>query len=118
MDSATLMLNDFVSLPIIISDRDARSTESESSTSEPTSSAQTKRRDSFQSFRDPLSFSAQTNWSTGFGCYVDDIFSRMTDGMKQKVREACFEVLRRTDSRVDNGAGFGAAYDEDARLLD
>jgi len=111
------MLNDFVSLPIIISDWDAQSTDSESSTSVPSSTAQTKRRDSSQSFRNPLSFSARTRWSTGFGYYIDDIFGRMTEGMKQKVREACVEVLRRTDARVDNEAAFGAAFDEDARLL-
>jgi len=118
MDSATLMLNDFVSLPIIISDWDAQSVDNDPAASELSSTAQTKRRDSIQSFRDPLSFCAQTNWSTGFGCYVDDIFSRMTEGMKQKVREACVEVLRRTDGRSDSEAGFGDAYDEDARLLD
>jgi hypothetical protein len=45
----------------------------------------------------------------------------MTQGMKQKLREACVEVLRKTeeaDGEQDRAECMSWQYDDDARFLD
>lgn len=44
----------------------------------------------------------------------------MTQGMKQKLREACVEVLRKTEEvdEAEEAEGMGWQYDDDARFLD
>ncbi|KAK5722928.1 hypothetical protein LTR17_014141 [Elasticomyces elasticus] len=56
-------------------------------------------------------------WSTGFADVADAIWNRMTGSMRQKLQEACVEVLRRTDDPSDEEK-VAWMYDEDARFLD
>jgi hypothetical protein len=43
----------------------------------------------------------------------------MTQGMKEKLREACVEVLRKTEDGLAAGEERGSwLYDDDARFLD
>ncbi|RMY59038.1 hypothetical protein D0865_02284 [Hortaea werneckii] len=106
------LANDFVSLPIIVSDYDAlvdskppsttkasrpridvhsnlASSSSSSSSLSPSLNPSSSNKDS--------SLASQQNWSTGFNDFVDSLWSHMTNGMKSKLREACVEVLRRTE---------------------
>ena len=111
-DSNALVLNEFVSLPIIITDYDAinekRRRESGSAQSDQTSPTQT-----------PVSPSnaTQQRWPTGFSDFADDMWSRMTIGMKLKLREACVEVLKRTEKAKEDDS-MAWEYDDDARFLD
>jgi len=61
----------------------------------------------------------QQNWSTGFSDFADELWAKMTQGMKLKLREACVEVLKKTE---DAGPGetehMSWQYDDDARFLD
>lgn len=48
---------------------------------------------------------------------MEEIWSLISDATKNKIREACYEVLRRVDTpQQDAGAGF--EYDDDARFPD
>jgi len=58
----------------------------------------------------------QQNWSTGFSDFADDLWAKMTQGMKQKLREACVEVLKKTDDAEPEHMEW--QYDDDARFLD
>ncbi|KXT07406.1 hypothetical protein AC578_411 [Pseudocercospora eumusae] len=50
---------------------------------------------------------------------AEDIWSRLSSAMKSKVREACQEVLRRTDEHSSRQQDdFSFDYDDDARFLD
>ncbi|KXT09469.1 hypothetical protein AC579_8669 [Pseudocercospora musae] len=50
---------------------------------------------------------------------AEDIWGRLSSAMKTKVREACQEVLRRTDDHPSRQQGdFSFDYDDDARFLD
>lgn len=112
---STLMLNDFVSLPIIISDHDAAA-DSKRSTSE--SFANESSRQSSATIPDSgSSIDSKQKWSTGFSDFADDLWSRMTIGMRLKLREACVEVLKRTDE-ASAEKEFEWRYDDDARFLD
>ncbi|KAK4545638.1 hypothetical protein LTR36_002591 [Oleoguttula mirabilis] len=131
-----VLAHEFVHLPIIISDYDAILLEpsSPSSPSSPLSSTahSTTGRTSptpnvnINTTTSSTPSSSATcspihqNSSSGFTEFADDLWSRMTYGMKQKLRAACVEVLRRTDdndAREEEEKG-GWAYDEDARFLD
>jgi hypothetical protein len=49
------------------------------------------------------------------------MWARMTQGMKQKLREACVEVLRKTEEGQAEGERaecMSWQYDDDARFLD
>jgi hypothetical protein len=59
----------------------------------------------------------QQNWPTGFSDFADEMWAKMTQGMKQKLREACVEVLRKTEE-VEEGEHMSWQYDDDARFLD
>jgi hypothetical protein len=119
------LANDFVSLPIIITDYEPilkrRSTGAqtlrspESPTAQQASDEDRRRRSSA-----PSSGGSKANWHTGFNGLADEIWNKLTLGMKAKVREACMEVLRRTDdpSETEKNAWLYRDGDEDARFLD
>lgn len=59
------------------------------------------------------------NWITGFSDFADEMFAKMTQSMKQKLREACVEVLRKTEEADGSQAEcMSLQYDDDARFLD
>lgn len=61
----------------------------------------------------------QQNWTTGFSDFADEMWAKMTQGMKQKLREACVEVLRKTEEADGTGEEcMSWQYDDDARFLD
>ncbi|KAI7555090.1 hypothetical protein KC343_g12653 [Hortaea werneckii] len=123
------LANDFVSLPIIVSDYDALIDSkplSEAKPSRPvidvrsnlTSSSPSPSRAPNPSPSDKgSSLASHQNWSTGFTDFVDSLWSHMTNGMKSKLREACVEVLRRTEDPSEEEKLWGV-WDEDARMLD
>ena len=49
---------------------------------------------------------------------VEDIWNRISDATKQKIREACMEVLRRTEQSRSDEKMASFQYDDDARFLD
>lgn len=125
------LANDFVSLPIIVSDYDALIDSKPASTKKPSrprvdvqsnltslssSPSPSPSLDPSPSNKDN-SLASQQNWSTGFNDFVDSLWSHMTNGMKSKLREACVEVLRRTEDPNDEEKLWGV-WDEDARMLD
>jgi hypothetical protein len=59
----------------------------------------------------------QQNWTTGFSDFADEMWAKMTQGMKQKLREACVEVLRKTEGPEEEEQ-LSWQYDDDARFLD
>ncbi|RMZ07287.1 hypothetical protein D0862_04314 [Hortaea werneckii] len=124
------LANDFVSLPIIVSDYDALVDSKPPSTAKPSqsridvqSSFALSSSSSHSSSLKPApsgnssSLASQQNWSTGFNDFVDSLWSHMTNGMKSKLREACVEVLRRTEDPSEEEKLWGV-WDEDARMLD
>jgi hypothetical protein len=118
---------DFVGLPIIISDYDAvTSTSTPTPTSNSNDSTDTAQISSGQSttssaevnraYSNDTVSAMQQNWSTGFSDFADDLWSKMTQGMKQKLREACVEVLKKTEDAEPEHMSW--QYDDDARFLD
>ncbi|KAK5129386.1 hypothetical protein LTR08_003546 [Meristemomyces frigidus] len=59
----------------------------------------------------------EQNVTLGFADFADELWSRMTHGMKTKLREACVEVLKRTEDN-DEEEKTAWVWDEDARFLD
>ncbi|KAI7310959.1 hypothetical protein KC315_g12452 [Hortaea werneckii] len=121
------LANDFVSLPIIVSDYDALVDSKPPATTKPsrpqidvqsnlTSSSSSPSLDPSPSDKGST-FAHQQNWSTGFNDFVDSLWSHMTNGMKSKLREVCVEVLRRTEDPSEEEKLWGI-WDEDARMLD
>jgi hypothetical protein len=135
MTTTHIFINDFVGLPIIISDFDALTSNPNNSASEaPTSPASTSTaqpppptdRQSSTSSSSALSLAyllsstssaLHQNWATGFSDFADELWAKMTQGMKEKLREACVEVLRKTEDAPAEGMG-AWQYDDDARFLD
>jgi len=111
----TLVVFDFGSLPIIISDWDNIEENKSPTITSASNDKCTRRKDSIASDDSAVSTDLRPRWTTGFGGYVDDLWSRMTDNMKRKIRDAAVEVLRKTDG--DDEAVFGQ-FDDDARFLD
>ena len=113
----TLLLNDLVSLPIIISDYDAtianKRRQSGSTSKESVTTA-----DSTPTSNSSSGAAAKPKWNTGFSEFADDLWSRMSGGMKQKLREACVEVLKRTDDAKERQGDRWGDHDDNARLLD
>jgi hypothetical protein len=118
---------DFVGLPIIISDYDALTTTSTatstSSSNESNDTAQTSPNQSTssstamsQTYSFGTASAMQQKWSTGFSDFADDLWAKMTQGMKQKLREACVEVLKKTEEAEPEHMSW--QYDDDARFLD
>lgn len=60
----------------------------------------------------------QQNWSTGFSDFADEMWAKMTQGMRQKLRETCVEVLRKTEADGSQAECMSWQYDDDARFLD
>lgn len=109
---STIFLNDCVYLPIIISDYDAERRESTSTiqTETPTSIVEARSNSTLQT--------EKPKWTTGFSEVADELWNRMNRGMKQKLRDACVEVLKRTDEPVKEVGDRWGAYDDNTRLLD
>lgn len=118
MATTHTMINDFVGLPIIVSDYDALTSNPASNSNlahaEP-SAPPTTRQPSTPSITS--STTTQQNWSTGFSDFADELWARMTQGMKQKLRDACVEVLRKTEE-AESTEQMSWQYDDDARFLD
>lgn len=127
--SAPTFVNDFVGLPIIISDFDAltnNSTASEvpsqtpatqSAASSPTTYQPSTSSSVATAYSSGTVSAAQQNWNTGFADFADELWAKMTQGMKQKLRDACVEVLRKTED-VESTEHMSWQYDDDARFLD
>lgn len=104
--------HDFISLPIVISDYDAIC-ESKKRVHVPTAEIERSRSNASNARRDD---SKELEKSAGFTESVEDIWNRISDATKQKIREACMEVLRRTEQSQSDDQAF--QYDDDARFLD
>lgn len=106
-----LILNEFTTLPIVISDYDA------DRTPKPALAARKTESGSW-----PIAFSSSSAtspdfaWSTGFSTFADEMWNSMTTSMKHQLREACYQVLKRTDNRKVDYAQ--SEYYDDARFLD
>lgn len=61
-----------------------------------------------------LSETTTSSPGTLFADFANDLWSRMATATKVKLRDACLEVLRRTDDRE----GLRWQCDDDARFLD
>jgi hypothetical protein len=126
MATTHILINDFVGLPIIISDFDAlpntnNNTSSQQQTQPPTTPT-SGQSSTAPSINQPYSTSGtvsamQQNWTTGFSDFADEMWAKMTQGMKQKLREACVEVLRKTEGPEEEEQ-LSWQYDDDARFLD
>lgn len=110
MASQATLLKDFVGLPIIVSDYDALTTNNNNT------SSGTLQHDRHVSTSSTSTTASEQNWSTGFSDFADDLWAKMTTGMKKKLREACVEVLRKTEEVEMEGMSW--QYDDDARFLD
>lgn len=125
MATTSIFVNDFVGLPIIISDYDALTSNSDTSEGanralQPTIQQTSRQQSTSSSEGDVLALSAtsaqQQNWQTGFSDFADQLWAKMTQGMKQKLRDACIEVLKKTEDPEPEGMSW--QYDDDARFLD
>lgn len=126
----TLLIHDFVGLPIFVSDFDALTSSSSSSNANPNngpaaSSTQSPIHESSTSsivstaYSNSTTSALQQNWTTGFSDFADELWAKMTQSMKSKLREACVEVLRKTEEGGDGDLEhMGWQYDDDARFLD
>ena len=127
MATTHILINDFVGLPIIISDFDALPDNNNSNTSSQPSQPLTPTTNSqsstiSQAYSNNTVSAMQQNWTTGFSDFADEMWAKMTQGMKQKLREACVEVLRKTEEEEAEGSRAECVsswqYDDDARFLD
>lgn len=111
------LINDFVGLPIIVSDFDALTSNSTANQDlvRPAQPASPTREPSTLSTTSS-SAEAQQNWSTGFSDFADGIWAKMTQGMKKRLRDACVEVLKKTEEAEPEHMSW--QYDDDARFLD
>lgn len=130
MATTSIFMNDFVGLPIIISDYDALTSNSNTSeganralqptTQQPTTQQTSRQQSTSSSEGYILALSAtsaqQQNWQTGFSDFADQLWAKVTQGMKQKLRDACIEVLKKTEDPEPEGMSW--QYDDDARFLD
>ena len=127
MATTHILINDFVGLPIIISDFDALPDNNNSNTSSqpsqpPTPTTNSQSSTISQAYSNNTVSAMQQNWTTGFSDFADEMWAKMTQGMKQKLREACVEVLRKTEEEEAEGSRAECVsswqYDDDARFLD
>jgi len=124
------LANDFLNLPVIVSDYDAICAPQPSPSSPPsTFPSSLPLKSSNSSITSTSTTTAPTSptgaqnyaWTTGFGDFADELWHRMTARMRQKLREACVEVLKRVDDDSEKSLEAEEArwvYDEDARFLD
>ena len=109
-------MNEFVCLPIIITDyseptpEERRSSNTDTTTQTITNTTQSTETQQHQ----------HQQWTTGFTAFTDEMWSRMKGDVKQRLREACVEVLKRTDDApaVSEAEKMAWRYDDDARFLD
>src|ERR1700761_9325197 len=116
-EDSTLLLNDFVSLPIIITDYDAtvaNKRHASTSTTDTSIGAEEPGASSDASSES----AAKPKWNTGFSEFAEELWHRMAGGMKAKLREACVEVLKRTDDSRPESSNRWGDHDDNARLLD
>lgn len=106
--------HDFISLPIVICDYDAIC-ESKKIVRVPTAEIERSRSNASNGSRDD---SKEPEKLAGFTESVEDIWNRISDATKQKIREACMEVLRRTEQSRSDDQMTSFQYDDDARFLD
>ncbi|KAM0714945.1 hypothetical protein Q7P37_009410 [Cladosporium fusiforme] len=122
MATSHTLVNDFVGLPIIVSDFDALTNKSASSDSNSNPNPNQTEQPATPTLRQPSTASItndaamQQNWSTGFSDFADELWAKMTQGMKQKLRDACVEVLKKTEETEPEHMSW--QYDDDARFLD
>lgn len=105
------IFNDFVGVPIIISDYDALIS----------GTSHTNSKDNGDICSAPASPSSpklapDQKWTTGFNDFAEDLWARMTITMKKKLRSACVEVLRQTEEPHMERVQW--RHDDDARMLD
>jgi len=114
------MADQFVGLPINISDYDALTNNDSTVSTQISSSQQHDRQASTSSTSttasSEASYASHQNWSTGFSDFADDLWAKVTTNMKKKLREACVEVLKKTEDVEPEGMSW--QYDDDARFLD
>jgi hypothetical protein len=99
MATTHILINDFVGLPIIISDFDALPSNNDTSSPfssqpaqqlpTPTSGQLSTAPSISQAYSNNTVSAMQQNWTTGFSDFADEMWAKMTQGMKQKLREAC-----------------------------
>ena len=126
MATSHIFVNEFDGLPIIISDFDALANDNASPQPSQSTSPTPQERQSSPSPAVSHAYSTagtaspmQQNWATGFSDFADEMWAKMTQGMKQKLREACVEVLKKTEEAEGSQAEhMGWQYDDDARFLD
>lgn len=116
--TASVMMNDFIGLPIIIIS--PSSTETSEIAAEQERSQQ--RQLSTSSTYTAASSSSSTlkpKWNTDFSDFADGVWARMTQSMKKKLRDAAVEVLKQTDDNGEEGVEkMTWMYDDDAKFLD
>lgn len=105
-----ILSKDFVSLPIIITDWDALM-EAKSHIQTPTEEIARS-----HTISQMAKASKQEVDKPAFKESAEQIWSRISDSTKSKIREAALEVLRRTDECQNEKMTF--QYDDDARFLD
>ncbi|KAK3690803.1 hypothetical protein LTR37_018977 [Vermiconidia calcicola] len=115
--SSTLVLNTLVSLPIIISDYDADLAEARRASGASIAPGESSPAMSPATSGTTSSPSSPSQADTGFTSFTDELWSRMTTNMKHKLREACVEMLKRTDESGQEEK-MSRRYDDDARFLD
>lgn len=121
MADPSTLAKDFIGLPIIISDYDAltqsnNTSPSQSHPASPQHDRQTSTSSASTTVSSAVSYTSQQNWSTGFADFTDELWAKMTKSMKTKIREACVEVLKKTEDQETEEMSW--RYDEDARFLD
>lgn len=114
--SQAFAINELVSLPIIITDHD-EAVENKRRSSSSIGTQDSTQTSSTTDQTTQTNCAQRQNWTTGFTSFTDEIWSRMKGDVKQKLRDACVEVLKRTDGApVEDKMSW--RYDEDARFLD
>lgn len=114
------LCDNLVNVPIVVSDWDAMTANRPtSSTTSPTTDRSTPAigATTASSASSTTTSAHNQKWGTGFTEFADELWTKMTTGMKQKLREACVEVLKRTDDPSEEEK-ISWLYDEDARFLD
>ncbi|KAK4507855.1 hypothetical protein PRZ48_001590 [Zasmidium cellare] len=110
VDAMDILSKDFVSLPIIITDWDAIAAAKSHiiAPKEEIARSLTVSRMATASQQEPA--------RPAFKESAEEIWNRISDTTKSKLREAALEVLRRTDECQNEKMTF--QYDDDARFLD
>ncbi|GAB7364927.1 hypothetical protein MBLNU230_g5715t1 [Neophaeotheca triangularis] len=111
----------FLGLPIIITDDDAISTRSTNTTTSASPQQTSPQQASTPASSQSSSSTSSQTWQADLTTLADGLWNAITNTVKQKLRAACAEVLRRTDDpegREWKVGGGKWGLDEDARFLD